>query len=410
MTWLGTRKGNKGVMEMFSQRLLDNGLFSVALSLGAATLGALHIRRHRNASALALIVMIAVVTLQSPRLFADDGSTRQQISSVEQTFTTHPSQLTITGTGFGTVRPMVTLGGVPLLVLLYTDTKVVVQLPTSIDSNPGTYYLKLTKSGHSEDDGNSTATFDTAIGAAGPTGPAGPQGAQGPTGAPGAMGATGATGNTGATGATGNTGAMGTPGPMGPAGATGTQGPAGAMGMQGLTGTAGATGPQGNAGATGPMGATGAQGATGAPGQPGSMGATGATGSVGPMGLMGATGATGAAGASNVYFTSKQTAAIPSGGGNVTIASLSLPAGSYLVSGKVLPSERLSYFISCSLSGDSGDVSTSVEGDFNIVLQGAVTLTSANTVGISCGTNNPGGAAVHYIALSAIQTGNLIVQ
>jgi hypothetical protein len=42
------------------------------------------------------------------------------IESVEEMFTTAPSQLTINGVNFGTAKPTVTLGGIPVAVVLYT--------------------------------------------------------------------------------------------------------------------------------------------------------------------------------------------------------------------------------------------------------------------------------------------------
>jgi hypothetical protein len=140
-------------------------------------------------------------------------------------FTTVPSQLTINGVNFGTAKPTVTLGGIPVAVVLYTNVKVVVQVPASIDAAPGAYFLTLTQGGP----GASTIFVSDigAVGPAGPTGPPGPQGARGPAGA------TGATGPTAATGATGPQGATGAFGPQGPQGVTGAIGPQGPQGPAG---------------------------------------------------------------------------------------------------------------------------------------------------------------------------------
>jgi hypothetical protein len=126
------------------------------------------------------------------------------IESVEEMFTTVPSQLTINGVNFGTAKPTVTLGGIPVAVVLYTNVKVVVQVPASIDAAPGAYFLTLTQGGP-----GASTIFVSDIGAVGPAGPTGPTGPKGATGAIGPQGPQGVTG------------AIGPQGPQGPAGPPG---------------------------------------------------------------------------------------------------------------------------------------------------------------------------------------------
>ena len=197
------------------------------------------------------------------------------------------TQLTIDGRNFGNGTPVVKLGGVALLVLSRTSTRVVVALP--LGTLPGTYLLKLRTASPGE---RESEIFDVTIGATGPAGPMGPAGPQG---------LTGATGQQGSVGPQGNPGATGSPGATGPAGPTGPQGIPGVAGPPGTPGTTGLTGPQGVPGIAGPQGTTGAAGANGTPGATGSTGATGpagATGPTGPTGPQGTTGATGAQGPS----------------------------------------------------------------------------------------------------------------
>src|SRR5262245_2227048 len=167
----------------------------------------------------------------------------------------------------------------------------------------------------------------------GPTGPTGPLGPQGPAGLPGPAGTTGPTGPVGALGPEGPTGPQGTPGLPGPAGATGPTGPVGAYGPHGPTGPQGTPGLPGPAGATGP---TGQRGATGPTGQAGATGPTGQAGATGPTGQAGATGPTGI---SDAFATSRNlngaNVTLNGVGNETTILELDLPAGNFIVTGKV---------------------------------------------------------------------------
>jgi hypothetical protein len=154
-----------------------------------------------------LIWSLAICSLAAPRLLAESIPL---ISAVTET--TNPPQLTITGSNFGTAQPAVTLNNSSVSVMSYTNTLVVVSVPPSIESTPGTYALTLTNNSDSSYDPLRTTVFVVAIGTVGPAGSAGPIGPQG---------------NAGPAGSIGPAGAMGPAGPLGPPGATGAAGPAG---------------------------------------------------------------------------------------------------------------------------------------------------------------------------------------
>lgn len=148
------------------------------------------------------------------------------------------AMLRIEGFEFGAGRPLVTLGGVRLVVVAATATGVDALLPVGFV--PGSYLLTLSAAkAKREDDRGDSSRYDefwVTIGAAGPQGPAG------------------AAGPEGASGATGAQGLAGPAGPQGPAGPSGPQGTQGAMGPAGPQGIPGANGAAGPAGATGPAG------------------------------------------------------------------------------------------------------------------------------------------------------------
>ena len=191
------------------------------------------------------------------------------------------TQLTISGTGFGTATPSVTMSGQSLSVVTSTDTTVTVALPASF--HPGSYLLSVNNS--------QTHLFGLFAAVVGPVqGPAGPAGPQGVAGAPGLQGVPGSAGPAGPAGPQGPAGAAGATGAQGPAGAAGAIGPQGPVGVAGAVGPAG---PIGAVGPQGPIGAVGPQGPVGATGSAGLNGATGAQGVAGPRGLVGAQGAAG---------------------------------------------------------------------------------------------------------------------
>jgi hypothetical protein len=117
----------------------------------------------------------------------------------------------------------------------------------------------------------------------------------------------------------------------------------------------GVPGPQGLTGAQGPQGATGAQGAQGVAGPQGPAGPAGAKGDTG------AQGAAGAAGPSDIYMTTGSSGAVT--GGEATRATLSLPAGSYLLMGSaraLSASEVGLWFVRCRIFSDATAVGESI--------------------------------------------------
>jgi hypothetical protein len=138
----------------------------------------------------------------------------------------------------------------------------------------------------------------------GPTGPQGPKGGHGPKGE---IGPRGEAGQRGDAGAKGDTGPQGDPGARGETGLQGTSGPKGDIGARGDTGAQGDPGLQGD---PGPKGDTGAEGEKGDQGD---------QGDVGPIGP------------SDVYSAHATLKSVNPASGNVTVVSLSLPAGNYLV-------------------------------------------------------------------------------
>src|ERR1700733_13576689 len=141
------------------------------------------------------------------------------------------SYISLAGTNFSptNVAPTVTVGGTSRAVFSFTNTAIVVEVPSTLAA--ATYLVTVTNSVP-----HSGSTY-VAVGTIGPQGPIGPAGPQGATGATGPAGATGAKG---ATGATGPAGPQGPQGPAGPTGATGAVGPAGPAGPAGTTGATGA--------------------------------------------------------------------------------------------------------------------------------------------------------------------------
>ena len=187
-----------------------------------------------------LTVGLLAALAAGPAAAAPGGSTNQMTISraVHDTVT---DMLTIAGVNFGSGDPSVTLAGLPLDLLSFTDTLLVVDIA---GFGPGVHALVVS-------DGNAStrlARLDVTVGAVGP------------------MGTQGIAGETGATGPQGEQGIQGEVGPQGP---------------QGFQGETGATGPQGDQGIQGPMGPQGAQGP---PGPRGEVGPTGPQGEQAPPG------------------------------------------------------------------------------------------------------------------------------
>jgi hypothetical protein len=248
------------------------------------------------------------------------------------------------------------------------------------------------------------------------------------------------------TGPQGAIGATGPAGPAGPKGDTGASGPAGAEGPKGDTGAAGATGATGAAGAQGPTGATGPQGPSGAgiswkgtyspttaydigdgveaggsswvatavvPGFCGLSGggtachnpaappnatywslvaARGEDGATGTAGATGATGAMGAVGPSDGYGA-HGTAYLPlptSNSTSTTVAIANVPAGAYVVTGRVWSNLFTGEEAICYLWGSNSQLDLALlipaaDGDVvNASLMGTFTATGATTIRIQC--------------------------
>ncbi|MDT8069819.1 MAG: DNRLRE domain-containing protein [Terriglobia bacterium] len=143
-------------------------------------------------------------------------------------------------------------------------------------------------------------------------------------------------------------------GPQGPAGPTGAQGPAGPQGPQGLQGPIGPVGPQG------------------------------------PSGI------------SHAWVSNGTTVNINSG--FTTVASLSLPAGTYLLFGKtyVENDDTSAHSASCDLAGDtSAAVGIGPTSSVTLPSQAYITLTSPGTVTLDCWMTGSNGVA-GYAVLTAI--------
>ena len=179
-------------------------------------------------------------------------------------------------------------------------------------------------------------------------------------------------------------------------------GPQGPAGNDGAAGAAGAVGPQGPAGPAGPQGATGADGATGATGPQGPAGATGATG---PQGLTGP----GAEG-----YADQTATAVSIGTSDVTLATLSLPAGSYLLTAKAsLIRTSGSGTTTCTLYNgatvlDQLQNQSSSSGEVN-VLHTALTLANTSSVTFACRASSGASSGSRRI-LSAYKLATLILQ
>lgn len=172
---------------------------------------------------------------------------------------------------------------------------------------------------------------------------------------------------------------------------------------------AGATGPQGE---QGPAGAQGAPGAQGVPGAKGDKGDTGVPGPVGP------------AGPSDIYTTTGASGAVTAL--EHTRATLTLPAGSYLLMGQaraVSSSEFGLFFVKCRIR-DRGaphvEADATIDDNTSDVASGgrpavanmtltAPLVTTGGAVTLSC-TGILGLPLVDNVQLTAIKTGNLVVQ
>jgi len=159
----------------------------------------------------------------------------------------------------------------------------------------------------------------------------------------------------------------------------------------------------------GAKGRTGATGARGAQGLPGASGGPGAEGKQGPLGP------------SNAYTALNTSFVETKFPENVTLASVNVPAGSYVVTGKVLAINETTarQLASCEVvtNGNEEDSSsatvepiggTSFNGRATITLLEGVTLAAPGTVQVDCGTSNASEKMkLTEAQLSAVQVGAL---
>jgi hypothetical protein len=136
-------------------------------------------------------------------------------------------------------------------------------------------------------------------------------------------------------GDTGSPGAAGANGANGPNGADGVNGTNGLNGTNGINGTAGADGTDGTNGLNGTAGADGGSGADGVDGVDGTDGTNGADGTITPL------------------FAEQGFTALPTASPPVTVVSLAVPAGAYVVLAKTqLTHSGAGDSIDCSLKAD----------------------------------------------------------
>jgi hypothetical protein len=133
-------------------------------------------RRSKNRSRSCCGAM-AITILLNGIAFAQSNTAPRISGSIVNTNVT-PNQLTVVGSNFGAIQPVVALDDMPLTPISYSNTMVVVSLPNSFI--PGSYTLVVTN-GQNAQSGTSVTTLG-AVGPQGPKGPIGPQGAQGPQG------------------------------------------------------------------------------------------------------------------------------------------------------------------------------------------------------------------------------------
>jgi hypothetical protein len=315
-----------------------------------------------------------------------------------------------------------------------------------------------------------------ATGATGATGPAGLAGPQGPQGPQGGTGPTGPTGPQGLTwqGAWNNSATYNLNDAVGYNGSSyisliannTSNEPDTSATAWSLVASAGATGSQGPAGAAGAAGATGATGATGPAGPGGPQGVAGPTGPAGPQGLTwqgawnisatynlndaaGYNGSSyislaggnagnepdtspsawslvasaGTAGPASIYYSGSTNAATIGTTFPLEVAALSLPAGQYWLSAKVLVSNTggaSNSKATCSLFNAAQllDAADTIIGPYisglgapqaTLSLQAPLSVTGAVNVTVLCSAQGAGYYTQSQM-LTAIQTGNLIVQ
>lgn len=172
--------------------------------------------------AVALTALLAAGGLAS----SEDRNDSKQVVIVSATPDLVNENLTLAGASFGTSSGVVTLDTLPVTVISWADTQVVVKLPAEVIAAPGSYLVTLTRSrprgrrsqkdDDDDDDGKRTGVFIATVGAVGPEGEKGdigPEGKVGPQGLQGDKGDQGIQGIQGVEGVKGDKGDTGAQGP-----------------------------------------------------------------------------------------------------------------------------------------------------------------------------------------------------
>jgi hypothetical protein len=150
----------------------------------------------------------------------------------------------------------------------------------------------------------------------------------------------------------------------------------------------------------------------------GDTGAAGAAGAAGAPGAAGTTGPAGATGPSDVYIQNISGGIdTPSSSTTTPVATLSLPAGSFLITSKLYGRSGAAgpHTMLCSLDHgatqidftNSGYVDTDAVA--HIPLQGSVVLAAPGTVTLTCNSDVVAGFRLYGISLAAVKTANLHV-
>jgi Collagen triple helix repeat (20 copies) len=218
----------------------------------------------------------------------------------------------------------------------------------------------------------------------------------------------------------GSAGARGDPGTAGVPGSSGANGPTGANGANGVNGGAGANGAPGSSGAAGPTGAPGSNGAAGTNGAPGANGAAGVNGANGPNGANGTNGTDGVDGTNGTngvngtikpLYATAGTVALPTAAPPITVVTLAVPAGSYVVLAKTqLFQSGAGDTVECVLrSGTTPIDQASMKtlpalASIPASLQAVVTTTSPSSFSLDCDVMTANGTASSN-SLIAIPTG-----
>jgi hypothetical protein len=154
------------------------------------------------------------------------------------------------------------------------------------------------------------------------------------------------------------------------------------------------------AGPAGPKGANGLNGANGAKGDPGPQGPAGANGTTAEG------------------FSILNAGTLAFGAGNVTVQSLSLPAGKYIIAAHTMAhnSDTVNDSdIKCALNAGGGEIDSlgAVGGDVaaaiadtSVNLQGAATLASAGNATLVCSTSLTSGTYLQR-SITAVKVGTL---